>query len=85
LLIDINDLDDDFVKEMESDKQFLESLLYEREDIDIDPKLDVFVEKLHILMKEQPERKIVVFSQYTATIDYLETKLKNKFRTIKVT
>lgn len=84
-LIPIEDIQESFIKDIEQDKQFLESLLYEREQVDEDPKLDIFIEKLHALSKENPDRKVVVFSQYTSTIDYLETKLKNKFRTLKVT
>jgi len=85
ILIDIEDMDKKFIKDMELDKEFLEALLYEWEQIDSDPKLDVFVEKLNKLQHEQKERKIVVFSQYASTIEYLEKKLKWKFRTLKVT
>jgi ERCC4-related helicase len=67
---------DSFVKDIETDKEFLEALLYEWEQVDSDPKLDVFVEKLSKLQKEQKDRKIVVFSQYASTINYLEKKLK---------
>jgi len=84
-LIPMEDIQESFIKDIEQDKQFLESLLYEREQVDEDPKLDIFIEKLDALSKENPDRKVVVFSQYTSTIDYLETKLKNKFRTLKVT
>ncbi len=69
---------------MEKDKEFLEALLYEWEQVDQDPKLDIFVQKLQALQQENPDRKIVVFSQYTATIDYLSSKLTN-FRILKVT
>ncbi|MEI8253029.1 MAG: hypothetical protein WCG25_04730 [bacterium] len=75
-MIDIEDMDKKFIKDMELDKEFLEALLYEWEQIDSDPKLDVFVEKLNKLQHEQKERKIVVFSQYASTIEYLEKKLK---------
>lgn len=84
ILIDIKDLDPAFVQEMEKDKEFLEALLYEWEQVDTDPKLDVFVERLQALQQENPDRKIVVFSQYTATIDYLASQLTN-FRILKVT
>lgn len=84
ILIDIKDIDPKFVQEMEKDKEFLEALLYEWGQIDHDPKLDVFIDKLKVLQKENPHRKIVVFSQYTATIDYLAKKLW-WFRILKVT
>jgi len=85
ILIDMKDINGDFVEDMNADKEFLEALLYEWEQVDYDPKLDVFVEKLAKLQQEQKERKIVVFSQYASTIDYLEKKLKGTFRTLKVT
>lgn len=84
-LIPLEDIQASFIKDVMADKEFLESLLYEREQIDSDPKLDIFIEKLTELSQENKDRKIVVFSQYTATIDYLEKKLKWKLRTLKVT
>lgn len=84
-LIKEEDIKPEFFKDMDSDKEFLETLFDERETVDNDPKLDVFIEKLYELQKENKDRKIVVFSQYTATVDYLEKNLKSKFRILKVT
>lgn len=84
-LIPMEDIQDGFLHDIESDKQFLESLLYEWEQVDQDPKINTFIKKLEKLMKENKDRKVVVFSQYTSTIDYLESKLKDTFRTLKVT
>lgn len=84
-LIPLEDIQESFVHDIEKDRKFLKWLLAERELVNADPKLDLFIEKLWKLSQENPNRKIVVFSQYTSTIDYLEDKLDNKFRTIKVT
>lgn len=83
-LIPLSDLRPNFVEDMESDKEFLEELREKRWEIEDDPKLDVFIQKLQEFSKDR-KRKIVVFSQYTATIDYLESKLKWKVRVLKVT
>lgn len=84
-LIPIKDLQPAFISDIKEDKEFLEALLYEREQVDQDPKLDVFIEKLEEQLKQNKDRKIIVFSQYTATIDYLQTKLPSKIRALKVT
>jgi len=84
-LIPMKDLQPSFLKDINDDKEFLESLLYEREQVKSDPKLDVFVEKLEALLEENTERKIIVFSQYTSTIDYLQSKIPWKVRSLKVT
>ncbi len=84
-LIPIEDLSPDFLNNIHDDRNFLVWLLNEWSVIDEDPKLDVFIKKLHELLVINKDRKIVVFSQYTSTIDYIATKLQDKFRILKVT
>lgn len=84
-LIPISDLKDNFILEINQDKNFLEWLLNERESVDQDSKIDLLVWTLNEKLKENKNRKIVIFSQYTATIDYLYEKLWSKFRILKVT
>lgn len=75
MLIPKSDLQSWFIEELKSDKQFLEDLLKEWSDIKQDPKLDNFVEKIKNIQNENPDRKIVVFSMFADTVNYLSEKL----------
>ncbi len=50
-----------------------------------DKKLKAFRDVLSRLYSEKPDRKIVVFSMFADTIDYLYENLKDSFKTIKFT
>lgn len=71
------DIKEDFFIALGKDKEFLEDLIDQWNDIDEDPKMESFVEELKTQLKEDPERKIVVFSQYADTVDALEKELKD--------
>lgn len=85
-----------FIKSHELKKSFKDDLL---KDIDIlkkiyrdwfdqqkeDKKLKAFKKILSELYKENPQRKIVVFSMFADTVDYLYNQLKDVFRTLKFT
>lgn len=75
LLIMKNDLDTKFTKDLESDLNFLKWLQKEWEQIKNDPKLDSFALKLNELQNENKNRKIVVFSMFADTVDYLKSNL----------
>jgi len=83
-LIPLSDLKPNYVDDIKSDRAFLKELIDKRWKIEKDPKLDTFVEKLQEFSRNK-ERKIVVFTQYTDTANYLEKKLKDKVRVLKVT
>jgi superfamily II DNA or RNA helicase len=46
--------------------------------IKADPKLDDFVNKINDMLKKEPKRKIVVFSEFADTIEYLYNELVKK-------
>ncbi len=75
ILIEKWDLTSDFTKDLSSDKAYLTELLSQWEDVDIDPKLDHFIQTLKDLKAKDPTRKIVVFSMFADTIEYLKDKL----------
>lgn len=80
------DIDPQFFKDLESDKQFLDSLWKEREDEDYDPKMESFVQELKNQISTDSKRKIVVFSQYADTIQKLEeVLLSHGLRVLSVT
>ncbi|KAA6321301.1 ATP-dependent RNA helicase DeaD, partial [termite gut metagenome] len=71
-------LRDDFFRELDEDIQLLQGLKNEWDAIEKenDPKLKEFINILKKQLKEDPARKIIVFSQFADTINYLEKKLK---------
>lgn len=69
------DLDPKFMKDLESDLDFLKWLQKDWEQIKNDPKLESFWVKLKELQEENKERKIVVFSMFADTVEYLKSKL----------
>jgi len=71
----------EFIKEVESDTQLLLSIRDQwfnnnKAIIDLDPKLDSLVENIKRLLSENPDRKIVIFSAYADTVDYLGDAIK---------
>jgi superfamily II DNA or RNA helicase len=51
----------------------------------VDPKLDRFAEVLRAKLEAEPNRKLVVFSSYADTANYLYEKLEGSFRVFKYT
>jgi len=68
-------LKESFFTELDSDIELLQTLKKEWDIVDSDPKLNEFIEILKEQLKKDPERKIIVFSQFADTIDYLEEKM----------
>lgn len=66
----------EFIKDVEADTELLLSIrnqwFGENKIVpDIDPKLDFLVENIKRLLDEDPSRKIVIFSAYADTVNYL--------------
>lgn len=69
-------LDESFFADLNSDIELLKKLRDEWNEMHADPKLDRFIEILREKITDNPDRKIVVFSQFADTVDYLEVKLR---------
>ena len=67
----------EFITDLESDIKLLTEIKadWEKVDENNDPKLNEFVKILKNKIENDKERKIVVFSQFADTINYLEKKL----------
>ncbi|MGC3977661.1 MAG: C-terminal helicase domain-containing protein [Paludibacteraceae bacterium] len=65
-----------FFEELNSDILILQNLKDKWDSISFDPKLEQFVTILNSQLKKEPDRKIIVFSQFADTIDYLGEKLE---------
>ena len=77
--IDMKYVEDNFIEDVKTDIHLLQSLREEwfgKENvIKQDPKLDSFIEIAKKKLEQEPERKLIVFSEYADTVDYLGKKL----------
>ena len=79
--IDKNDLSDDFIKEIEADIRLLESIhqkWFKQKRITHDPKIEAFKILLQKMRSQEPRRKLIVFSEFADTVNYLYDCLKNE-------
>lgn len=78
--IDMKYVKDDFVKDVQSDLQLLKNLREQwfgiENKIHVDPKLDSFIEIIREQMESDPNRKLIVFSGYADTANYLGQALQ---------
>ena len=73
----IEDIDPEFFEHMNEDVEFLNKLKEERGKVYDDPKFDQLEETVQSLFNENKKRKIVIYSQYKDTVDYLKEKFNN--------
>lgn len=84
IAIDKKFIDPKFIEYVANDKELL-TLIHEdwfgpnaQSIKDLDPKLDKVNEQIGVLLSENPDRKIVVFSSYADTINYLFKELSRR-------
>ena len=78
---------DEFIAHIKADLDLFEKILKDLEKLDLvknDPKTECLLKNLKSVLKEkpkkgEPKRKVVLFSEYLDTVDYLERILKNHF------
>ncbi|ODN30536.1 helicase-related protein [Fervidobacterium thailandense] len=71
-----------FLADIESDKRLFEMILEEMHEIGLDkrdPKAEKLIERVKDLLKREPDRKVVIFSEYVDTVRYLEPILTEAF------
>ncbi|OAV65452.1 Cold-shock DEAD box protein A [Bacteroidales bacterium Barb6XT] len=76
-----DDFEDGFLDGLKRDKKLLEDLVNGWNEMEEDPKLDVFIQYLNTKLfdkKINKEEKLVVFSESEETTTYLEEKLKKE-------
>ncbi len=85
--IPINDIKVDFKRDLLSDIEILKNIYrrWFKKGILLDPKLISFSKIIKNQIKAEPKRKIVVFSEFADTINYLFDQLKDKHRVMKYT
>lgn len=82
---DSSDISDEFGEDLESDIKLLTKIKKEWSKIDYDPKLESFSNILKDHLRKDSERKIVVFSEFADTVNYLHEKLKYGLEAMKYT
>lgn len=73
----------EFLDDIDSDIQLfiqIQTRLKDLKLVDKDPKQEEIIKKIKILLNKEPERKIILFSEYVDTILHLEKKFKNEFK-----
>ena len=79
--IDMKYIKDNFITDVEADIQLLKNLREQwfgkDNTIKSDPKLDSFVRIVRKQMKAEPNRKLIVFSEFADTVNYLGEALAN--------
>lgn len=85
--IPANELKVAFKKDIEKDIKLLESIKEKwfKNGIKHDPKLSHFETAARYKLEKEPQRKLVVFTTYSDTADYLYEHLKDTFRVFKYT
>ncbi len=84
IAIDISLIAPQFIEDVANDKKLLEEI-YEswfgkeaEKHRDFDPKLDEVKSKIEKLLRDNPLRKIVIFSSYADTVNYLYSELTKR-------
>jgi superfamily II DNA or RNA helicase len=88
IMVNADELSADFIQDLESDIALFQDILKKWEDPQYadDPKFNGILVKIQTSLREEPQRKIIIFSEFMDTVDYLEEKLKEKkLRAIKYT
>lgn len=74
--IDANDLTSDFLVDLDDDIKLFEEYLKKWKSVENDPKLDSIAKTIKDSLKNEPRRKIVVFTEFSDTAEYLDKEFK---------
>lgn len=72
-----------FIEHIKQDRQLFEKILADMRNLGLtrsDPKLDKLVLEVQKLREKEPQRKIIIFSEYRDTVKYLGPILQEKFQ-----
>jgi superfamily II DNA or RNA helicase len=78
-----DDFEPEFIESLKKDKELLDELVNEWQQIHYDPKMEVFLEQLQTQFLNPTinvEGKLVIFSESKDTVDYLKEQLEKKGR-----
>ncbi len=72
----------EFISDIKSDLNLFDEVLYLLDKLDLlknDPKAECLIYNLKLQFRKEPQRKIVIFSEYVDTVRYLEPILNEEF------
>jgi superfamily II DNA or RNA helicase len=80
ILLRADELQDGFIQDLESDIVLFNNILVKWEGTEFreDPKFNGILVKIQEAIKKEPNRKIIIFSEFMDTVDYLERNFKEK-------
>jgi superfamily II DNA or RNA helicase len=80
ILVNADELTDDFIKDLDSDITLFMTILakWNSGDYSDDPKFTGILSKIKESFKREPKRKIIIFSEFKDTVEYLEGKFKEE-------
>ncbi len=76
IFIDTKDLRESFFTDLDSDIKLFKDFLKEWRKVKEDPKLDTIVDKLKYSLKNDSDRKIIIFTEFKDTAEYLYDEFK---------
>lgn len=83
--IDADYLSDTFIEDHKKDLELLKDIKQKWNKNLPDPKFEIFSERLDEHLKENPDKKIIVFSEFADTVEYLYDNLEDDFDVMKYT
>ena len=76
IFVDAADITAEFRKDLLADIELFEGFLKKWKEVKSDPKLNFIEESIKSSLKKEPERKIIVFTEFSDTADYLADGLE---------
>jgi ERCC4-related helicase len=83
MIIKKNEIRNAFIEDLKKDIKLLQQIKNKWSTISIDPKLNHFKKIIKHQFEKEPNRKIVVFTEFSDTANYLFDNVKDDFRTFK--
>ena len=87
LVYELKDLDKSFLEHIKADIELFDSLLGRMQElrlIEQDPKVEALIRNLQDSLSKEKNRKIIVFSEYVDTVEYLQERLEKRFRVLTI-
>jgi len=80
ILVNANELTDDFIQDLNSDISLFEDILakWNNGEYNDDPKFAGILAKIKESIGKEPNRKIIIFSEFKDTVEYLDFKFKEE-------
>jgi superfamily II DNA or RNA helicase len=88
ILVNADEITDSFINDLNSDIALFTEILskWNKDDYKNDLKIEGILTRIQESLKKEPNRKIIIFSEFKDTVDYLEEQFKErKLRVIKYT